>query len=151
MRRFVCIQQSHPVCCVKPPLRGSLSTAGIFLHTRMFLRHCTQLEDVSFQFRNYSHEPNNSDSVVESCFEQPNEFIPERWFSRPSLIKNKSAFAPFSIGTLSFFLSSLSQFLLTFPRPLFLRWQTACSNGNESCDRGASVQVRIQLCVGGAE
>jgi tryprostatin B 6-hydroxylase len=29
---------------------------------------------------------------------RPNEFIPERWYSRPELIKNKNAFVPFSIG-----------------------------------------------------
>lgn len=33
-----------------------------------------------------------------TCFVQPEEFIPERWYSRPELIKDLSGFAPFSIG-----------------------------------------------------
>ncbi|KAK4466832.1 Tryprostatin B 6-hydroxylase [Cladorrhinum samala] len=31
-------------------------------------------------------------------FQQPTEFIPERWTSRPELVKNKSVFIPFNIG-----------------------------------------------------
>ncbi|KAI1490701.1 cytochrome P450 [Biscogniauxia mediterranea] len=33
-----------------------------------------------------------------SAFEHPNDFIPERWYSRPELIHNKRAFGPFSFG-----------------------------------------------------
>ncbi|MCJ1464976.1 hypothetical protein MMC07_003591 [Pseudocyphellaria aurata] len=34
----------------------------------------------------------------EACYVQPNDFIPERWYSRPELIKSKNAYAPFSLG-----------------------------------------------------
>lgn len=34
----------------------------------------------------------------EDCFERANEFIPERWYLRPDMIHNKSAFAPFGTG-----------------------------------------------------
>ncbi|KAL9134417.1 MAG: hypothetical protein Q9175_004399 [Cornicularia normoerica] len=37
-------------------------------------------------------------SRLESCFESPNDFVPERWYSRPEMVKNKNAFAPFSLG-----------------------------------------------------
>jgi cytochrome P450 len=37
---------------------------------------------------------------LESCFEQASEFIPERWYSKPEMVKDKSAFAPFSLGNL---------------------------------------------------
>lgn len=36
--------------------------------------------------------------LVESCFERPTEFVPERWYSKPDMVKNKNAFAPFSLG-----------------------------------------------------
>lgn len=36
---------------------------------------------------------------VESCFEKPLQFIPERWYSQPNLVKDKRAYAPFSQGT----------------------------------------------------
>ena len=36
--------------------------------------------------------------AAEECFARPNEFIPERWYSQPELIKVRSAFAPFSLG-----------------------------------------------------
>lgn len=34
----------------------------------------------------------------EDCFERPNEFIPERWSTRPEMVRNASAFAPFGTG-----------------------------------------------------
>jgi cytochrome P450 len=34
----------------------------------------------------------------ESIYEKANEFIPERWYSKPDMIKHKDAFAPFSTG-----------------------------------------------------
>lgn len=36
--------------------------------------------------------------AVESCFERAEDFVPERWYSKPHMVKNKNAFAPFSIG-----------------------------------------------------
>ncbi|KAI1387314.1 cytochrome P450 monooxygenase-like protein [Hypoxylon trugodes] len=35
---------------------------------------------------------------MESAFKYPDQFIPERWYSRPELIRDKQAFAPFSVG-----------------------------------------------------
>lgn len=37
-------------------------------------------------------------STDERNYEHPNEFIPERWTSKPELTKNASVFSPFSIG-----------------------------------------------------
>ncbi|RSL58249.1 hypothetical protein CEP54_007900 [Fusarium duplospermum] len=34
----------------------------------------------------------------ERAFSRPNEFLPERWTSQPDLVKDPSAFAPFSMG-----------------------------------------------------
>ncbi|KAI1492457.1 putative cytochrome P450 monooxygenase [Biscogniauxia mediterranea] len=34
----------------------------------------------------------------EAVYERPEEFIPERWYSQPSLVKDKAGFAPFSLG-----------------------------------------------------
>lgn len=36
--------------------------------------------------------------VAEKCYVRPNDFIPERWYSQPELIKSKNAYAPFSLG-----------------------------------------------------
>ncbi|KAI0128194.1 cytochrome P450 [Hypoxylon sp. NC0597] len=33
-----------------------------------------------------------------SAYENPDEFIPERWYSKPKLVEDKRAFAPFGIG-----------------------------------------------------
>ncbi|KAH6988520.1 benzoate 4-monooxygenase cytochrome P450 [Ilyonectria destructans] len=35
------------------------------------------------------------------CFKRPDEFIPERWTTQPELVKDGSAFAPFSMGKYS--------------------------------------------------
>lgn len=37
-------------------------------------------------------------ALVESAFEDPLSFVPERWYSRPEMIRDKSAFAPFGVG-----------------------------------------------------
>jgi hypothetical protein len=34
----------------------------------------------------------------EDCFEQPECFIPDRWTTRPEMIRNMAAFNPFSTG-----------------------------------------------------
>jgi hypothetical protein len=38
------------------------------------------------------------DEIVESCYEKATEFIPERWGEKPEMVRDKSVFAPFSIG-----------------------------------------------------
>ncbi|KAI0547129.1 benzoate 4-monooxygenase cytochrome P450 [Xylaria curta] len=35
---------------------------------------------------------------LSSAYEEPESFIPERWYSRPELVKDRRAFAPFGIG-----------------------------------------------------
>ncbi|KAH7147578.1 cytochrome P450 [Fusarium sp. MPI-SDFR-AT-0072] len=45
------------------------------------------------------HNPSYTMYRDERCFEKPNEFIPERWTTRPELIKDASVYAPFSTGT----------------------------------------------------
>ncbi|KAJ6150683.1 cytochrome P450 [Penicillium chermesinum] len=35
---------------------------------------------------------------VESAYARPHEFIPERWYSQPELVRDKRAFAPFGVG-----------------------------------------------------
>ncbi|MCJ1457542.1 hypothetical protein MMC28_007910 [Mycoblastus sanguinarius] len=37
-------------------------------------------------------------SRLESCFERASDFVPERWYSKPEMIKNKNAYAPFALG-----------------------------------------------------
>ncbi|KAL4972342.1 cytochrome P450 [Aspergillus desertorum] len=34
----------------------------------------------------------------ELAYDHPEKFIPERWYSKPELVRNKGAFAPFSLG-----------------------------------------------------
>ncbi|KAL5042261.1 hypothetical protein BDW71DRAFT_200739 [Aspergillus fruticulosus] len=36
---------------------------------------------------------------LESAFKDPNSFIPERWTTRPELVRDRSAFAPFGSGS----------------------------------------------------
>ncbi len=35
---------------------------------------------------------------LESCFENACKFVPERWYERPEMVRDKSAFMPFNIG-----------------------------------------------------
>ncbi len=63
----------------------------------------------SFFFPDHSYSPINAPisnrlvrRAVESCFEQAKDFVPERWYSKPEMIKDKRAFAPFAQGIISF-------------------------------------------------
>ncbi|GKZ24652.1 hypothetical protein AbraIFM66951_011923 [Aspergillus brasiliensis] len=38
---------------------------------------------------------------LESAYERPNEFIPERWYSQGDLVRDRRAFAPFGVGSTS--------------------------------------------------
>ncbi|PLB38295.1 cytochrome P450 [Aspergillus candidus] len=38
---------------------------------------------------------------LDSAYVQPHDFIPERWYSQPQLIKDRRAFAPFGLGNTS--------------------------------------------------
>ncbi|KAE8378838.1 cytochrome P450 [Aspergillus bertholletiae] len=38
---------------------------------------------------------------LESAYAKPHEFIPERWYSQPELIRDRRAFAPFGVGNTS--------------------------------------------------
>ncbi|KAL9059749.1 MAG: hypothetical protein Q9162_001050 [Coniocarpon cinnabarinum] len=40
-------------------------------------------------------------SKMESAFERGTEFVPERWYSKPEMIRNRNAFAPFGMGRMS--------------------------------------------------
>lgn len=36
--------------------------------------------------------------AVETAFKDPHSFVPERWTTRPDMILDKRAFAPFGLG-----------------------------------------------------
>ena len=50
-----------------------------------------------FQILMLETEPLIYETAAE-CFIRPHDFIPERWYSQPELIKERSSFAPFSLG-----------------------------------------------------
>lgn len=64
------------VWCPQYAMMRSMSRPGSFARPKPLLRQSTDE-------RNYT---------------QAETFIPERWYSRPELIRNKNAFFPFSIG-----------------------------------------------------
>ena len=46
----------------------------------------------------FTRHTNRGGLIVERAFMRPEEFLPERWTSRPEMVKDKRAFAPFSQG-----------------------------------------------------
>ncbi|KAL8952391.1 MAG: hypothetical protein Q9222_001700 [Ikaeria aurantiellina] len=44
--------------------------------------------------------PRYSLGRLDSCYECPNDFVPERWYSKPEMTRNGAAFSPFSTGTM---------------------------------------------------
>lgn len=45
-------------------------------------------------YRQCGSDPN----IVSAAYEDPEAFVPERWYSRKELVKDRRAFAPFGIG-----------------------------------------------------
>jgi tryprostatin B 6-hydroxylase len=37
-------------------------------------------------------------AAAEKAWERSLDFVPERWYSKPEMIRNKTAYAPFSVG-----------------------------------------------------
>lgn len=50
--------------------------------------------------------------IAATAYKDADQFIPERWYSRPELILDKSAFSPFSLG--------MSPYVFSFSRILYL-------------------------------
>jgi cytochrome P450 len=68
-------------------------------------------------------------SSVESCYEKAHAFIPERWYANDKMIKNKNAFAPFSLGKSPFEHRLYKQLTVARRRALFLCGQAAGIDG----------------------
>lgn len=64
--------------------------------------------------------------LVEECFEQAGEFIPERWYSKRDMIKNERAFAPFAQGLCCSFRIQDLALLTDDRRTLWVRRQESC-------------------------
>ncbi|KAL9065091.1 MAG: hypothetical protein Q9157_007595 [Trypethelium eluteriae] len=45
--------------------------------------------------------PRYSIGRLDSAWEDPHKFCPERWYKRPEMIRDKRAFAPFGVGQLA--------------------------------------------------
>ena len=102
-------------------LRYSLHTIAFTDVRPSFLlpQHTTPISSISYfppshinqrPLPSLTHPP--SIYVGDDSFPHASEFIPERWYSRPDLIKDRSAFMPFGVGKCPF---SLSSCLLHFP------------------------------------
>ncbi|CAG7558221.1 unnamed protein product [Fusarium equiseti] len=57
-----------------------------------------QLDDVFIPGDTIFHAPSYTMYRDERCFARPNEFIPERWTTKPELTIDSSVYAPFSTG-----------------------------------------------------
>jgi Cytochrome P450 len=97
------------------------------------------------------------DGIVESCYVNPLEYLPERWTPNSPLMKDKSAFAPFSLGKSPYSLLPTPFSLSTHhlpqqpnptltltpkPRSLRLRRQTTSPHGTTLRDRAARREIR---------
>ena len=96
--------------------------------------------------------PNWAIGRREKYFPQPNEFIPERWTTRPDLLLNKDAFAPFSLGKTSipfdlFFLSPYN--LLNPTRSLQLHRPQPSSPPTPHRDLSPHTEIRCRARAGG--
>lgn len=71
---------------------------------------------------------------MESCFERPGEFLPERWCTAPHLVKDSAGFRPFGLGdTIQ---KKLHREVANNCRTVLMRWERlgpVRSKGRDSC------------------
>lgn len=88
-------------------------------------------------------------------FVYPDEWIPDRWTSRPDLILDKRAYHPFLTGELAYMERFfLWVYLTTFDHGQFsdqryarstqLYWEAACLDGSENCALVHCIALRLQ-------
>lgn len=85
-------------------------------------------------------------NLVESCFERPNDFKPERWIDDVDLVKDKRGFATFSVGryfirTIIAVMSRPCKLLMTILRALLVRGQEPGFDGTSNRHRRAAFEV----------
>ena len=92
----------------------------------------------------------------EDNYARANEFIPERWSSKPELIKDSGGYAPFSIGKSQLFVSTADGINLpeevpltsTEYRNLRLHRQTSRSHGAAHRHRKSRLPIQHLSCAG---
>ncbi|KAI2637972.1 hypothetical protein GGS26DRAFT_588344 [Hypomontagnella submonticulosa] len=60
--------------------------------------------------------PRWSISQLETPYEKPAEFIPERWTTKPDMVKNDHAFSPFAKGMLETYIALMTRGMKGFQR-----------------------------------
>ena len=98
-RLFVCIHRCQQEDIVRAH-QGEWALMVISYQKELHLWHQGILsDDVSApQFVTQFYPSYTSILEVEDCFQEASEFIPERWYSRPEMVKDRRAFQPFSQG-----------------------------------------------------
>ncbi|KAI0599796.1 cytochrome P450 [Biscogniauxia sp. FL1348] len=76
-------------------LHPSIPSSGL----RMTPREGIQVNDTYIPGSTTVLVPQYTVARREDCFERPNEFIPERWTTKPHLVRNKTAFMSWGMGT----------------------------------------------------
>lgn len=69
-----------------------------FISAGGVLRTALNLRPSEYRCRKKSEYISLKEFLVETAFADPLTFIPERWYSRTELVKDKRAFAPFGLG-----------------------------------------------------
>ena len=70
----------------------------LYLETLRYVLLAIQLVDVSSRLALNFRILHVNMIIVAAAYEDPHAFIPERWYSRTELVKDKRAFAPFGLG-----------------------------------------------------
>jgi cytochrome P450 len=76
---------------------GTYIPGGIKVAAPRYTIFRSKFLDWKTGFRSHKSNPFTT-ILVESAFEDPLSFVPERWYSRPEMIREKSAFVPFGVG-----------------------------------------------------
>ncbi|ORY67019.1 cytochrome P450 [Pseudomassariella vexata] len=90
---------------------------------------------------------------MEECFDRPNEFIPERWTTRPEMVRNIAAFSPFGTGDTSCLGRALATDTMRFVTARLVKkyrfrlppGETGCRVLDDMRDQFTSISGRLTL------
>ena len=92
---------------------------------------------------------NQSDA---SIYDSPDSFVPERWYSKPEMIKHKDAFAPFSTGPFGCIGKSLAMTeLRTTTAKIVMKYDFGLAGGEDGSRLLRETRDHFTLQIGGLD
>lgn len=85
----------------------------------------------------------------EDCFERGRDFVPERWYDKLEMVRNKAAYTPFGTGKIMAhpFPAATIDLMEQYTRPSYLPWTIPRFGRHEVSHRSIGQEIPCALRV----